>query len=227
MGYPGGKNGSGVYQWIINQIPPHNLYVEAFVGGGSILRLKKPARLSIAIDIDAEAIARHRHEPPVPGLWALNTDAIGWLDEHGNELEPSTFVYLDPPYLMETRRSQRKIYRHEMSDDDHRRLLTVITRLRCMVAISGYRSEMYDQALAGWRVSTFETVTHGGRPATEVLWANYPPPVALHDYRYLGSGFREREKIARQKRRWLARLARMPETQRYAMLAAIDEYKGQ
>lgn len=31
--YPGGKSGAGVYQTIINQMPPHQLYVEPFAGG--------------------------------------------------------------------------------------------------------------------------------------------------------------------------------------------------
>jgi hypothetical protein len=55
---------------------------------------------------------------------------------------------------------------------------------------------------------------------------NYPEPVELHDYRYLGENFREREKITRQKRRWRARLLRMSPTQRYALLSSIAELNG-
>jgi DNA adenine methylase len=58
MSYPGGKNGAGVYQTIINLIPPHPVYIEPFLGGGAILRLKHPAALNIGIDLDAAAIAR-------------------------------------------------------------------------------------------------------------------------------------------------------------------------
>lgn len=32
--YPGGKNVNGAYQKIINEIPPHMIYYEPFVGGG-------------------------------------------------------------------------------------------------------------------------------------------------------------------------------------------------
>jgi hypothetical protein len=31
MSYPGGKGGSGVYQTIINQQPPHEVYIEPFL----------------------------------------------------------------------------------------------------------------------------------------------------------------------------------------------------
>ena len=43
MSYPGGKNGAGVYQAIINQMPPHQTYIEGFLGSGAVLRMKKPA----------------------------------------------------------------------------------------------------------------------------------------------------------------------------------------
>lgn len=38
MAYSGGKGGDGVFQKIINQMPPHQIYVEAFLGMGSVLR---------------------------------------------------------------------------------------------------------------------------------------------------------------------------------------------
>jgi hypothetical protein len=229
MGYPGGKNGSGVYQWIINQIPPHDLYVEPFLGGGAILLAKRPALASIAIDVDAAPVRKfdgHGDALGIPRLMVLQKDGIDWLAEHGPGFGERAFVYLDPPYLMNTRKSQRDLYAHELSDDDHRRLLDIILNLRCMVAISGYWSEMYNDALASWRSSTFQTMTRGGSPATEYLWMNYAPPVALHDYRYLGYNFRERERIKRKKTRWLKRLETMPDAERYAMLAAIDELRS-
>lgn len=33
--YLGGKNGSGVYQAIINLLPPHDTYIEGFLGTGA------------------------------------------------------------------------------------------------------------------------------------------------------------------------------------------------
>ena len=49
MSYPGGKAGSGVYQTIINQMPPHKTYIEAFVCAGGVLRNKRRAEVNIAI----------------------------------------------------------------------------------------------------------------------------------------------------------------------------------
>ncbi len=92
-----------------------------------------------------------------------------------------------------------------------------------MVMISGYESSLYREYLKGWTIHTFQATTHNGM-ATEWLWMNYPPPVDLHDYRYLGDTFRERERIQRKAARWVTRLQRMPALERKALLSAIDEH---
>lgn len=52
MAFPGGKNGDGIWQRIICQIPPHRVYCEPFLGSGAVMRRKRPAKLSIGIDLD-------------------------------------------------------------------------------------------------------------------------------------------------------------------------------
>lgn len=156
------------------------------------------------------------------GAWQfLNEDACLWLATY--RFRGDEFVYADPPYLMETRKQQRRLYRYEMDESSHGWLLEILCRIRCNVMISGYYSEMYAKALTGWHTTTFETITRGGGPATEWVWMNYPPPVALHDYRYLGDGFRERERIKRKKRRWVEKLRKMDTLEKQAILAAISE----
>ena len=66
-------------------------------------------------------------------------------------------------------------------------------------------------------------MTRGGTLATEWVWFNYPEPDELHDYRFLGRDFRERERINRKKRRWVARLKGMRRLERQALLSAIEE----
>ena len=50
MNYPGGKG--GVYQKLINLMPPHEVYIETYLGGGAVIRNKKPAKRNIGIEID-------------------------------------------------------------------------------------------------------------------------------------------------------------------------------
>nr|AFR43996.1 Upf31.0 major outer membrane lipoprotein [uncultured bacterium] len=69
MRYPGGKGGAGVYQTIINNIPPHDTYIETHLGGGNILERKRPAARSIGIDIDREVIQAWQ-QLDVDGLWS-------------------------------------------------------------------------------------------------------------------------------------------------------------
>jgi hypothetical protein len=126
--------------------------------------------------------------------------------------------------MMETRSSGWQ-YRYEMTDGQHQELLSILKRLPCMVMISGYWCELYARELADWRHIEFEAMTRGGM-ATEHLWLNFPPAVELHDYSYLGANRREREQLKRQKARWVARLGRMDELKRGALLSAIQEYSA-
>jgi site-specific DNA-adenine methylase len=220
MNYPGGKN--HVYQKIINLIPPHRVYIECFAGSGAILRNKKPATAgNIAIDTDASALANIAQNND-GAVQLVQADALEWLRAY--LFQGDEFVYVDPPYLMSTRRQHRHIYRYEMgSEAQHYELLLCLRGLPCKVMLSGYWSELYNQMLTGWYTVSFETVTRGGGKATEWLWMNYPKPLQLHEYTYLGDNFRERERIKRKKARWVERLKRMDIHERQALLAAVGE----
>jgi DNA adenine methylase len=243
MGYPGGKSGAGVYQKLINLMPPHRVYIEPFLGGATVLRLKRPALINIGVDRSRAAlelfgdraslettveasiakIGERRRPTSAPETILAMGDGIELLERfpfQGDEL-----VYCDPPYLMETR-SGKKLYEFELSSSEHRRLLRCVRKIPASVMISGYWSSMYAEALAGWNSISFEAMTRAGRTATEWLWYNFPEPVALHDYRFLGANFRERERIKRKKLRWSKRLAAMPRLERQALLCAIEETRS-
>lgn len=136
-------------------------------------------------------------------------------------------VYLDPPYVLSSRRQHRPIYRYEFTDAQHRQLLRTLLRIppEVMLMVSGYRSEMYGRAIGHWRTVTFQAMTRGGKPATEYVWLNFPEPLELHDYRFLGGDFRERERIKRKKLRWRAKLEGMPALERYAVLSEIEDLR--
>lgn len=92
---------------------------------------------------------------------------------------PQTLCYLDPPYLHETRATTGE-YEHEMTAEDHDDLLLLLSQIEGRFVLSGYRSELYDQAALayGWKCHEFEIVNNaaGGktkRNMTECVWTNY------------------------------------------------------
>lgn len=222
MRYQGGKGGAGVFQTIINQFPPHRVYIEPFVGGGNIFERKAPAASSVLADLDRRVVEKWR--AAVVGrndVEVLHADAHQVLSSYpwvGDEL-----VYLDPPYVHSTRKDVA-LYTHEMTDAQHLAMLDLAAAIPAMVAISGYRSAMYDDARSrhGWRRIDFNAMTRRG-VAVESLWMNYPAPAVLADYRYVGQGYRERERIGRKAARWVARWEQLPELERNAIISAMRD----
>ncbi|WP_428668069.1 DNA adenine methylase [Reyranella sp.] len=110
------------------------------------------------------------------GVVIEHRDAFEVMAQHDT---PATLHYVDPPYLPETRSPSNRydlkyrMYRHELTVEDHRRLLDVVRGLSGMVVLSGYPSDLYDQALKGWRRVTKRAFADGARERTEVLWLNH------------------------------------------------------
>lgn len=219
--YPGGKNAEGTWQWLVDRMPPHSLYVEPFLGSGGTLRRKIPALRSVGIDRDSEVVA-HWKRVRFPGLSVVLGCGIEWLAEHVEALAGSdALVYCDPPYLLSTR-VKRNLYRCEMSDADHRRLLDVLLALNCRIMLSGYASALYDRRLSGWRRAEREVMTRGGTWRTEILWENFDA-VEVTDYalRAPGRDYRERERIKKRLARWRRKFQNMPDYERRAVLAEL------
>ena len=222
MRYLGGKSQSGTYQRIINLIPPHEVYVEPFLGGGAIARLKRPALLSYGVDLAPPEMTLD-----VPGMSVVRGCGMAFME--GFRWRGVEFVYCDPPYMWETRRSRHR-YPWEFVNRDHRRLLRIVrwlSELGVKVMVSGYATKLYDRELAGWNREEFQVWTRGHTPATEVLGFNYERPEVLHDLRYVGRDYRERLRIKRKQARWRARFERLPVLERAVLFAALVEAMGE
>lgn len=88
---------------------------------------------------------------------------------------PDTLFYVDPPYPHSTRTSlnngHKQHYRHEMTDDDHRRLGALLQELEASVVVSGYPCALYDRELfPDWERHEKHARADGGRDRTEVVW---------------------------------------------------------
>jgi len=109
------------------------------------------------------------------GVMIENRPALDVVQQHD---APDTLFFVDPPYMHETRYAgarHGRYYEHEMSDKDHVELLGVLREVQGMVALSGYPSSLYDEALSGWAVATTSARISAGRGTavrTERLWLN-------------------------------------------------------
>jgi 16S rRNA G966 N2-methylase RsmD len=247
-GYPGNKSSEGVWQTIINNIPPHDVWIEAFAGSAVITRRKRPAQASIVIDSDAAVCAALRtaflprnaklveqfgladmgeQESILGNVRVIQGEAVKWLQKNRGTFNARTCIYCDPPYLDETLAVPGRSYYAE--DFGHRDQHTALLRellqaslVGARVLLSGYASHLYGVLLPRWRRVDYLTATHGGA-RTESLWCSFAEPDALHDWRFLGRNFRERERIKRKLGRWRARLAAMPVLERRLIAAALAE----
>ena len=109
-----------------------------------------------------------------------NDDALSVVKRHN---KVGVLIYADPPYMLETRVCKRG-YDSELNNERefHRRLLELANESQARFAISGYHSELYDDALSNWRCYETEVCAHaapnkskGVTKRTEVLWTNYNP----------------------------------------------------
>jgi hypothetical protein len=225
--YPGGKGCAGTTQWILGKLRTHVYYAEPFVGKGAIYRSKPPAMHSFLVDSDLEVIewwSGRSH----PGTIVHRGDGIRWMEIAADWGDADLMIYLDPPYVLQSR-VKRRIYRHEMSDADHLRLLAAARRSRSHIAISGYATDLYDDILGDWYRFDRQVITRGRTMATEVLWTNYDPeesPDLTVEYSALGGDFRERERVHRKINRWVSRFRSMGDREQVAMLRALIAARG-
>lgn len=216
MTYPGGKGRA--YQSLINLMPPHEVYIETHLGGGAVLRHKRPAARNIGIDLDERVIARWTGSDR-PDVELVHGDAIAFLRSFpfvGDEL-----IYCDPPYWPDARRRAR-CYRHDYDAADHRTLVETLVELPCRVMVSGYRNDEYERVLGEWTSLPLRNWIQTG-PITETVWLNFEPGSELHDYSFVGVDFREREGLKRRRRTHVRRLERADPLERGAILAELAD----
>jgi len=80
-------------------------------------------------------------------------------------------------YLGSTRSGHEPQYKCEMlTCEQHERLLEELTACTGMVAVSGYRCDLYDRSLADWNRVDLATTNASNNPRVESVWCNFDPP---------------------------------------------------
>ncbi|WP_310603577.1 DNA adenine methylase [Anaerosporobacter sp.] len=83
----------------------------------------------------------------------------------------NVFMYLDPPYVLDTRTGEQYLY--EMSDEEHEELLIFSVESKAKIMISGYESDLYNEYLKGWNKEQFNSCAEMGAKRIETVWYNY------------------------------------------------------
>jgi DNA adenine methylase len=114
------------------------------------------------------------------GVCVLNRD---WRDVVLKYDSEDTLFYLDPPYVLETRKNSEGVYVCEMSDKEHEELVDVCLRLKGKVILSGYRNRIYERLEKnGWirldkkvRLHCQVVCGENREERIESVWLNYKP----------------------------------------------------
>ena len=204
---------------LINEMPPHNVFLELFIGRKPILRLKRRAEINIGIDADPEIVAAAVERFGDSDLTIRQADPIEYLQSpdpkypYRNEwLHPlgKELVYCALPRIGSN-------HRRETTKEYQALLLETLKQIPCMVIVASSWTDLCAHALADWRQISYKD--SGG--VEEFAWFNFPEPFELHDTRYLDN----HREFERRAARWRQRFKDMPPLERYAMLQALQDLK--
>jgi DNA adenine methylase len=106
------------------------------------------------------------------GVVIENRPAIEVIEQHDTR---QTLFYVDPPYPLSTRNVARgnAVYVCDLSDDEHRKLASILHSVKGVVLLSGYHCDLYDQELyRDWFRVERRHLADGAQERTECLWMN-------------------------------------------------------
>ena len=97
--------------------------------------------------------------------------ALDLIPQHD---DAETLFYLDPPYVHSTRGMRRRnaAYRHEMTDNDHLELSSVLHEIKGMAVLSGYRCDLYEDLYGDWHRIDRRSYADGAVKRIESIWMN-------------------------------------------------------
>jgi DNA adenine methylase len=221
-GYIGSKNGSGVMQAIINNVPYHKRYFELFGGNATLFFSKIACEYSYISEIDARQADKLKSSvQAMENVVVKNVSALSVLPIM--DFNENDFIYLDPPYNRESRRSAKRLYKHDMIDDgDHEQMLSTVQDLKANVMISCRHNKLYDQVLKHWRKISISTADRGGA-VEELIYMNYDEPEFLHQYDQLGTDCWDRQRIKRKLRSLMMKLYVLPAHERNCIINELIE----
>lgn len=107
-----------------------------------------------------------------------NLDIIELIKKYDKD---TTLFYLDPPYIKDTRKA-KEVYEHEMTEEQHIKLVDTLLEVKGKVVLSGYDHKIYDRLEQdGWekvligKYAKRSQRSNDGKldKGAEFVWINY------------------------------------------------------
>lgn len=217
--YDGGKSASGVPQKIINNIPPHMTCFSGFLGNCCVMQFKEAAAVNIGVDMNINTLrAWHKHDHLHLIHGSVFEQILYYLDDE------EAFIFLDPPYLFESRKKKSDLYKHELTRNDHIYLLQLIRKARAMIMICCYPNQLYKEYLPDWHIIEYKGRDRSGATRTEWLMINYLVLTEyLHDFRYVGNTHRERDDMKSRLESTIRKFNKMSALERNRTLEILNK----
>lgn len=220
--YRGNKAIPGLSHWIINHIPAHTVYYEPFCGSAAIASML-PARVhKVLNDCDAGVIDKINCGFLNGSFTAICGTAVQLIESILPTADTDTFVYMDPPYIIESRKWKKRIYKFEMTVSAHEHLLALAVKAKFNCMISHYEHPVYDDLLKGW-IKAKKKVRYHNSTVQECIYMNYPIPSVLQSYDKVGINCWDRQRIKRKIERLAKKLSALPDIERNAVITRVSQ----
>ena len=214
--YPGRKDIPGVYHKIINEIPKHDVYCELFAGSAGLFsKITTPPGVIILNDLFDQVCSFLTTR--YPGAIVTNDCMIRRLKEIESNYTQEVFIFLDPPYLHDTRPCSVNLYEKEIDYQYHVVMLDTILKSKLKIAIIHPICSLYDSKLALWR-SVDISIRYNKKTSYERLYMNYDKPVLLQDCNFVGASNIRRQQLRRIAKRWIVRIENMQDDEKQYIL---------
>lgn len=210
---------SGVWQKIISEIPKCSLFIDAMCGSGLIGSLVNDCQV-IFNDINEAVIKKIKSANDFCLYTSEDYRKIIQRYDNGNR---ERVFYFDPPYLFETRSYQLPIYKFEWDATDHKKFLSIITKMKSCVMVSHFTCKLYDTSLKNWRKINYPTMTRAGQ-RIETLYMNFKQPVLLQCFQHVGKDYIDRQRLKRKISALLSRFDKYDPQERAAVLSSIIDH---
>ncbi|WP_299116888.1 hypothetical protein [uncultured Winogradskyella sp.] len=215
--YIGNKNFSNVFPTLCNMIPKAERYFSLFLGGGGVEFSKE--------FINCNWIASDKNLQVQKNSSSM---ALRFYSDYKELLEKekitqNDFIFADPPYLFDCRKSKSKLYKDEFNYEDHVEFLNYMISLQCRILITHPSHLLYENKLVEWERKELKYMTRGGWYQDNIYTNYFPDHVELFCYNYLGKDRTDRQRIKRKRKNVLKKINSLSFHEKKAILSELSK----